>query len=107
MTPDPARDAAPAGAPRYRLRLYVAGRGPNSRLARENLDALCAAHPDRSFEVEVVDVEEKPQAALERGVFVTPALEILEPPPGGMIYGNLSKRSALRPFFPNADKLDL
>jgi circadian clock protein KaiB len=84
------------------MRLYLAGDGINSRLAQDNLRRLCELHPDREHEIRTVDVTEEPDVALERGVFVTPALEIVEPRPGGMIYGNLSDREALRPFFPQA-----
>jgi circadian clock protein KaiB len=82
------------------LRLYVAGNGTNSILARRNLDVLCKANSDRNYELEVIDVEKNPDLALERGVFVTPSLEILEPAPGALIYGNLTDRASLEPFFP-------
>jgi circadian clock protein KaiB len=56
------------------LVLFVAGTEPNSLLARRNLDAICAEHLEGDCQVEVVDVFEDHQRALEYGVFVTPAL---------------------------------
>ncbi|MFW5857029.1 MAG: circadian clock KaiB family protein [Planctomycetota bacterium] len=88
---------------RMHLRLYVAGDEANSRIARENLKAICASNGHAGHEIEIVDVLQHPERALERGVFVTPALEILSPAPGGMIYGNLSDRDALCACFPQAD----
>jgi circadian clock protein KaiB len=78
------------------LRLFVTNGAPNSRIARENLERLRAAAPRAyAFEVEEIDVAVNPQAALDHGIFLTPALQILEPSPGGLIYGNLSDETAL------------
>jgi len=40
-------------------------------------------------------VNVQPGAALDSGVFITPTLQVLEPPPGCMVYGNLSDTEAL------------
>jgi circadian clock protein KaiB len=85
------------------LRLYIAREGANSLLARQNLEALCARNDHHRYQVEIVDVTADPQVALARGIFVSPALEILSPAPGAMIYGNLNDRAALKPFFPNLE----
>ncbi|HMU94950.1 MAG TPA: circadian clock KaiB family protein [Anaerolineales bacterium] len=79
----------------YILRLFVAGNATNSRIARENLDQLLAKHPEHEFEVEIVDLNLEPEVALEQGVFISPALQILEPNAGGVIYGNLSQMEVL------------
>ncbi|MDY6906394.1 MAG: circadian clock KaiB family protein [Thermodesulfobacteriota bacterium] len=65
----------------YRFRLFVAGDAPNSRLARENLRRLQEQAPDAVFDIQVVDVLDAPEAALKEGVYVTPALQVLEPGP--------------------------
>ncbi|MFW5750424.1 MAG: circadian clock KaiB family protein [Planctomycetota bacterium] len=98
-----APDHAASEQPALELRLYVAGDATHSRLARERLQALCAAHPERAYRIEIVDVLREPEHALEHGVFITPALEIRGPGgPEAMIYGNLSDSAALSPFFPAA-----
>jgi len=83
------------------LRLFVAGDGVNSYLARINLEKLLACLPATECDVTVIDVLEDPQAAFKHGVTVTPMLQVLEPEPGRTIYGNLSDASvvlaALRP----------
>jgi hypothetical protein len=53
----------------------VARDAPNSCIARENLRRLKGSIAECDFGVEIVDVMENPQAALEHGVFVTPALQ--------------------------------
>ena len=79
----------------YVLRLFVSGDAPNSRIARDNLKRLQESFSEQVFEVEVVDVVDRPETALECGIFITPALQIVEPPPGGMVYGNLNDTEAL------------
>ena len=80
---------------RYSLRLFIAGNAANSRLARENLEHLLARHPEHEFEVEIVDLNVQPEVALDQGVFISPALQILEPNSGGIVYGNLSQKEVL------------
>lgn len=73
-----------------RLRLYVAGNGPNSTLARLNISVICREHFKDAFELEVVDLLEFPLRALEDGVVVTPTLLKLQPSPVQRIIGNLN-----------------
>ena len=64
-------------------------RTPRRRSA--NLDALCRTHlPDR-HEIEVVDVFREPKRALADGIFMTPTLVKLAPPPVRRIVGTLSQ----------------
>ena len=78
-----------------RFRLYVAGQGPNSRLAIANLAALCETYLPGQHQVEIVDVFEHPARALEDGVLLTPQLAILSASPVQMIIGNLSHTEVL------------
>lgn len=72
------------------LRLYVAGRGPNSVRAMANLDALVRAVGREHFEIEIVDILVEPQRALQDHVLVTPTLVKLAPLPAVQIAGDLS-----------------
>jgi circadian clock protein KaiB len=72
------------------LRLYVAGDGPNSRIARENLRRILGEHAIDPCEVEVVDCMRHPKRALSDGVLVTPTLVRLAPTPAQTIIGTLS-----------------
>jgi circadian clock protein KaiB len=74
----------------FKFQLYVAGEAMNSAEAIANLAAFCRAHlPDR-FEIEIVDVFREPKRALAEGIFMTPTLVVLTPPPVRRIVGTLS-----------------
>ena len=88
----------------YKVRLFVAGDSPNSLIAKENLKAIQEQLKGRQFEVEVIDVMENPQTALENSIYLTPALQVISPGPGSIIFGNLSDRNALQTLFPGSLK---
>lgn len=79
----------------FHLRLFVAGNATNSRIARENLEQLLARHPEHEFEIEIVDLNVQPEVALNQGIFISPALQVLGPNSGGIVYGNLSQKEVL------------
>ena len=72
------------------MRLYIAGRAPNSVKAIANLEAICRQHLKDSYRLEIVDVCEHPRRALDDGILVTPSLAKLSPTPGANVIGNLS-----------------
>jgi circadian clock protein KaiB len=72
------------------LRLYVAGRAPNSVKAIANLEAICQQYLKGGYELEIIDVCEQPKRALTDGVLVTPSLAKVSPAPVSNIIGNLS-----------------
>jgi circadian clock protein KaiB len=74
----------------YHFLLFVAGDEPNSKLARENLLQLCEQHLHGNHRVEVVDVLEDFQAALDNNILITPTLLVTSPPPAVMVVGTLS-----------------
>lgn len=79
----------------FRFRLYVADSALNSAQALANLGAFCREHlPDR-HEIEVVDVFREPKRALADGIFLTPTLVRLAPPPARRIVGTLSQTQTL------------
>jgi circadian clock protein KaiB len=77
------------------MRLYVAGRAPNSVKAIANLDAICRQHLKDGYKLEIVDVCEQPRRALDDGVLVTPSLTKVSPSPGANVIGNLSDTSGV------------
>ena len=80
---------ARAGKPLV-LRLYVAGRAPNSLLAIANATAMCHEHFPAAHTLEIVDLIAEPQRALADGIIVTPTLLRVAPPPQRRLIGNLS-----------------
>lgn len=79
--------------------LYIAGDAPNSRIAKDNLRRLCEQVQQHTVEVEVIDVLQTPEIALKNGIFVTPALQITEPAPGVLLFGNLNDSEVLQNLF--------
>jgi circadian clock protein KaiB len=77
------------------MRLYIAGRAPNSVKAITNLEAICREHLKDAFKLEIVDVCEHPRRALDDGVLVTPSLTKISPSPGANVIGNLSDTSSV------------
>ncbi len=83
---------APVAPPVLKLRLYVAGNGPNSAMARENLTQLCTSELIGPIELDIIDLLEHPHLALADGIVVTPTLLRLTLPALRVI-GNLSDRA--------------
>lgn len=85
---------APGGGAGLRVLLYVAGASPNSQRALANLREMLAGR-EGSYDLEVVDVLERPERGLRDGVLVTPTMVKLAPLPERRIIGNLSDRRAV------------
>jgi circadian clock protein KaiB len=77
---------------KIKLRLYVAGNGPNSVHAIANAKALCSEHCASGYVLEIVDLMTHPLRALTDGIVVTPTLLRLSPPPLLRIIGTLSNK---------------
>ena len=71
------------------MRLYVAGKAPNSVKAIANLRAICRRYLKDGYKLEIVDVCEHPLRALSEGVIVTPNLAKLSPGTPSSVIGNL------------------
>jgi len=79
----------------YKFRLFVAGHAMNSLQAVTNLKTLCANYlPDR-HEIEIVDVYQAPERALNEGVMMTPTLLRISPTPVRRIVGTLSQTATV------------
>jgi circadian clock protein KaiB len=74
----------------YLLRLFIAGKGLNSKKAMANLRILCQEHLNGCCTIETVDVVKDFQAAVTNNILVTPALILVTPLPRVMVLGNLS-----------------
>lgn len=76
--------------PFYRFRLFVADSEPNSFKARAVMARLCEEHLKDRYEMQIVDVFEDYQAAIDHGVIVVPTLIVDAPPPARTIVGSLA-----------------
>lgn len=97
MKHEPARSAAHGSRERLSLRLYVAGKAPNSAAAISNLGILFpgGVASGQPVEIEIVDLLREPLRGLADGIVLSPTLVRLAPPPVRRIVGNLSNHGAV------------
>ncbi len=74
----------------YSFLLFVIKEGENSKNALKNLEHLCRKWLPGRHTIEVVDVVEDFQTALDHNILVTPSLVITDPKPQITIHGDLS-----------------
>jgi circadian clock protein KaiB len=74
----------------WQLRLYVAGETPRSVAALKNLREICEAHLKGQYEIEIIDLLERPQLAQGEQIVAIPTLERRLPEPVRKIIGDLS-----------------
>lgn len=75
---------------KVRLTLYITGRSVRSTRALKNLRQICEMQQDGSYEVQVIDVLERPEEAEKSKVLATPTLIKQLPLPIRRIIGDLS-----------------
>lgn len=74
----------------YVLRLYVTGATPASTRAITNLKALCEKRLKGRFELEVIDIFQKPKLAEGEQIIAAPTLVKQLPPPLRKYVGDLA-----------------
>jgi circadian clock protein KaiB len=75
----------------FRFRLYVADETLNSGQAVANLRAICTRYLPGRHKIELVDVFQEPDRAMEDRIFLTPTLVKLTPGRVERIVGTLSQ----------------
>jgi len=73
------------------LKLYVAGMTPAAERAIANLKNVCA-ELDLEYDIEVIDILERPQLAEDERILATPTVVRKLPPPMRSLVGDLSDR---------------
>ena len=81
---------AAVGEQPFVLRLYVAGATPGSQRAIANLREICETQLAGRYQLEVIDVYQRPQLAVQEQIVATPTLVRLLPQPVARIVGDLS-----------------
>ena len=74
----------------YSFRIYVTGETARSSQAVANLHRLFEAELSGRYELEVVDVVERPELAEEERIIATPTVVRRAPPPRRRVIGDLS-----------------
>ncbi len=74
----------------YLLRLYVSGATPQSVRAIANIKKICEEHLKGRYDLEVIDLYQKPKLAKGEQIIATPTLIKKLPPPLRRIIGDMS-----------------
>ena len=77
-------------AGKYLLRLFITGRTPKSEQCIANLQTICGKDLGGLYELEIIDVLERPQLAEDEKILATPTLIKKLPPPVRRLIGDLS-----------------
>lgn len=77
---------------KYLLKLYITGRTPRSQQAIDNLRGIMEAELAGRYELEIIDILEKPQLAEDEKILATPTLIKELPPPLRRVIGDLSDK---------------
>lgn len=80
---------------KYILRLFVAGINPRSLKAIENLRDVCEENLKGNYELEIIDIYQKPIFAKEGKIVAAPTLIKELPPPIRRFVGDLSDKEKL------------
>jgi circadian clock protein KaiB len=87
---------APAASRRkkelYVLRLYVAGLTARSRNAIANITSICEEHLPGRYDLQVIDIYQRPILAREEQIVATPTLVKKLPVPLRRLIGDLSEK---------------
>ncbi len=87
-------EAGPKQA-KYVLRLYMAGVSPRSVRALRRLKAVCEEHLKGRYELDVIDIYQRPTLARDEQIIATPTLIKVLPAPIRRYVGDLSNDQLL------------
>jgi circadian clock protein KaiB len=83
-------EMAGSGDERYVLRLYVTGQTPRSLRAIENIKRICEEHLVGRYDLEVIDIYQRPSLAAGERIIAAPTLVKTLPMPIRRFVGDLS-----------------
>jgi circadian clock protein KaiB len=81
---------ARTGDVKYVLRLYVAGMGPKSVQAIDNIKRICEEYLPGKYQLEVIDIYQYPIFAKDGQIVAAPTLIKELPPPLRKLIGSMS-----------------
>jgi circadian clock protein KaiB len=79
----------------FEFRLYLAGQSPKSMRAVDNLRRMCEEHLPGRYQLEVIDLLERPDLARRDEIIALPTLVRTSPRPLRRIIGDLSDTEKL------------
>jgi len=79
------------GRQHFVLRLYVAGATSGSQRAIKNVKSLCERHLKGRYQLEVIDIYQRPELVNSVEIIAVPALVKVMPPPLRKFIGDMSR----------------
>jgi circadian clock protein KaiB len=79
----------------YRFQLYVTGMTPRSLRAIENIKSICEDHLAGQYELEIVDIYQRPELAKDQQILAAPTLIKELPLPLRRFIGDLSEKEKI------------
>ena len=79
----------------YALKLYIVDETRKSMKLLNDLEEILQAELEGQYTLDVIDVLENPQKAIEDKIFATPTLVKLSPPPMKKIIGDVNTKERL------------
>jgi circadian clock protein KaiB len=83
------------GAGHYSFRLYISGSTPRSTRAVANIRSMCDEHLPGRYDLQVIDIYQQPEDAVDAQIIAAPTLVKLLPKPLRRFIGNLSNPEKL------------
>jgi circadian clock protein KaiB len=83
---------------KFNLKLFVCGMTPSSELAITNVCKIFERQDRPRFDLQIIDVLERPDIAEREKIIATPTLVKEHPLPREIIIGDLSKRDVVCAF---------
>ncbi|HVP79341.1 MAG TPA: circadian clock KaiB family protein [Thermodesulfobacteriota bacterium] len=80
---------------KYVLRLYVTGMTPKSTRAIENIKKICGEHLDGRYNLEVIDIYQRPRLAAGEQIIAAPTLVKKLPLPLRRFIGDMSDKEQI------------
>jgi circadian clock protein KaiB len=87
----PKRIAKKKAPPEHVFRLFVSGLTPRSQSAISHLHEYCERHLAGRHRIEVVDLYQSPERAVQEQIVATPTLLKVSPEPQRRLIGDLSQ----------------
>ena len=81
-----------AAKPRYDLYLYICGPTPRSQRALTNIKNICDEHLEGRYDLQVIDIFQRPEQTVENDIIAAPTLVKKNPLPMRRFIGDLSDR---------------
>jgi circadian clock protein KaiB len=78
----------PSDFPKYRMRLFIAGKERNSVMAHNNITRICLTHLKDNYTLQIIDVFENHTAAIAENILLAPTL-VIDSPHRETIIGSL------------------